>query len=828
MAKDKILRRIREAAQTGQAYLRLDKSLLTDLPPEIGQLTNLTELYVNGNQLSRLPPKLKQLTNLKVLDLGSNRFTKLPPVLGQLPSLTELHLSNNQLKELPAALWQLPNLRELCLDSNQLTQLPPEIAQLSNLTELNLRNNQLTALPAEIGQLPNLTKLYLDGNQLAIPPEILDKVDEPATIINYYLEHQAGRKKPLNEAKVLVVGQGSVGKTSLVKRLVQDDFNPQENKTDGIDIQKWQVLIDGQPVRLNVWDFGGQEIMHATHQFFLTKRSLYLLVIDARLGAEENHIEDWLKIIKSFGQDSPVIIVGNKIDQQPLDIDRRGLQAKYPSIKAFVDTSCPQGHGIAELKSVITREVGALPHIHDQLLINWFTVKTRLEEMKEDYILYQDYVRLCQTEQITDEISQATLLGFLHDLGIVLNFRDDPRLVDTNILNPEWVTRAVYKILNSHLLFQSKGVLERPALSLILDSHKYPKDKHLFIIDMMRKFELCFDFDGLRDQRFLIPDLLSREEPDTGEWRGALAFQYHYNVLPSSIISRFIVRMHQSINKNTLWRTGVILKNNEGNRALVKADLEDRKIYIWLSGPERSRRRFLEVIRADFDSIHKTIPGIVADEKVPLPARPEIVVDYKHLLRLEAKGIADWIPEGLDETVNVKTLLDGIEAEETRRERQETRFRDERFERASRTTPPAAPPLPDDAPAAGEFTSPPRMSVDDAAALAQLKSIKAKLDRRSENFGRWCLLTGLLFLVVLGVALSVLIRYLGWTEMPAWTYPAGGIPIIAAYGYFAFTQQEFSPRAIYEHIIARTRRKNYRAAGFDLEQYERLTKQSAP
>ena len=168
---------------------------------------------------------------------------------------------------------------------------------------------------------------------------------------------------------MLLVGQGSVGKTSLVKRLLWDEFNLHEEKTEGIEIEEWQVAVDDQKIRLNVWDFGGQEIMHATHQFFLTKRSLYLLVLDARLGDEENRIEYWLKIIKSFGADSPVIIVGNKIDEQPLDVDKRGLMAKYRNIRDIVGVSCKEGKGIDELKDVIAGEVGSLDHIHDPVAV---------------------------------------------------------------------------------------------------------------------------------------------------------------------------------------------------------------------------------------------------------------------------------------------------------------------------------------------------------------------------------------------------------------------------------------------------------------------------
>ncbi|HEY9606881.1 MAG TPA: hypothetical protein V6C85_35055, partial [Allocoleopsis sp.] len=57
-------------------------------------------------------------------------------------------------------------------------------------------------------------------------------------------------------------------------------------------------------------------------------------------------------------------------------------------------------------------------------------------------------------------------------------------------------------------------------------------------------------------------------------------------------------------------------------------------------------------------------------EKVPLPNRPKILVDYEHLLNLEEMGETSFIPEGLKERVTVKQLLDGIEPEQTRQKRQ--------------------------------------------------------------------------------------------------------------------------------------------------------------
>ena len=94
-----------------------------------------------------------------------------------------------------------------------------------------------------------------------------------------------------------------MGKTSLGKRrLILNKFNPQEDKnTKGININSWGTSVDGdEQVRLHVWDFGGQEIMHATHQFFLTQRSLYLLVLAGRAGGEDAEAEVWLQLWRAL------------------------------------------------------------------------------------------------------------------------------------------------------------------------------------------------------------------------------------------------------------------------------------------------------------------------------------------------------------------------------------------------------------------------------------------------------------------------------------------------------------------------------------------------
>ncbi len=661
---------------------------LTMLPPEIGQLSQLQRLDLSNTQLMSLPPGIGGLSQLREFYLSSPRFTTLTAEIGQWKQLQSLYITSPRLAALPSEIGQLTQLQHLYLDGCPLSDLSPEIGQLTQLESLDLSGTQLAILPPEIGRLTRLQHLNFNGSRLAalpseierltelrhldlrntalpMPVEILANYRDPAAILSYYQEYLSTHCRPLNEAKMVLVGQGSVGKTSIVNRLLYDTFDPQENKTEGIAITRWQLTPElthaAAPIRVNIWDFGGQEIMHATHQFFLTKRSLYLLVLDTRLGEAENFLDYWLQIIRSFGGNSPVIVVGNKMDQQRLDLDRLGLRGRYPNIRAIVETSCVNGAGIEELRQAIAREIGALPHINDELLTTWFDVKAQLETLDEDYIPYEQYISMCGDLNVEDTHSQRTLLGFLHDLGIVLCFQDDPRLAATHILNPEWVTQGVYAILNHPDLLKQGGVLSREMLGNILDPWRYPPHKHLFIIDMMRRFELCFDFEGQNDERFLVPDLLPKEAPDIGDWHDTLRFRYQYRVLPGSVLTRFMVRMHPYVDINRTWRTGTVL-HYQDNQALVRADLSTQRIYVQVAGPVPGRRGLLGVIRSQFGSIHRTISGLQVTEQVPLPNYPDIAIDYEHLLTLEELGDATFVPPGLRERVNVRELLAGVGA----------------------------------------------------------------------------------------------------------------------------------------------------------------------
>ena len=491
--------------------LDLSSTELSDLPAEIARLKNLRKLYLSSNYLSSLPEEITGLQELRELYLGSNQFSSIPSCVVQLCNLRALYMSSNQLSELPSEIDQLQKLITLDLSLNRLSSLPKEIFKLRKLRYFSLSSNRLSSLPMEIAsfdlefslvnRFPVEAGVYLDGNPLESPPvEIVSKGRQ--AIIEYFRSLHTERHA-LNELKILVVGDGAVGKTSLVKRLLNGVFDPNESQTHGVNIRQWSTKNKTPKILGHLWDFGGQEIMHATHQFFLSKRSLYILVLDGRKDEKVNY---WLKTIESFGGDSPVLVVLNKMDQNPgFDVNRRFLKKKYPGIQGFYPVSCASNTGIADFREAIQLALGKVEIVGTTWPKSWFQVKQSLEKMKDHFISYDRYTDLCERVGIKEKSIQGTLVDFLNDLGVVVHFQDFD-LQDVYVLEPKWVTEGVYKIINSDELARAKGILRLRQLAGILKPRKdYPRSKHRYVVDLMKKFDLCYKIDR---ESVLVPDLL--------------------------------------------------------------------------------------------------------------------------------------------------------------------------------------------------------------------------------------------------------------------------------------------------------------------------------
>ncbi len=578
------------------------------------------------------------------------------------------------LTAVPLSILKLRHLRRINLGVNRIIALPEDLKQLTHLEILQLFRNRIRDLPATILDLglpiePRVEPvkgrgILLDENPLESPPrEIIERGQDA---IRDYFESVAGERLPLNEAKVLLVGDGGAGKTSLAKRMLKGRFNKREKQTHGINIDTWRLTVGGTKVKLHVWDFGGQDIMHATHQFFLSERSLYILLLD---GRKEEDAEYWLKHIESFGGDSPILVVLNKMDENPgFDVNRRFLQGKYEGIVGFHRVSCEKNKGIGEVKKAVGQALQRVGIIKTTWPASWFRIKTQLEKMTKPFMSDDAYEEMCRKQGIAEASKQDTLVTFLHDLGVIVHF-EDFQLKDTHVLEPRWLTGAVYRIINSGVLAKGHGVLKLSSLRTTLkteeDGFKYPASKHRYIIDLMKKFRLCFSLD---DRTVLVPDLLEVQEPEIEfDYGSSLRFRIDYDFLPKSVMPRFIVRKSQDISGNLRWRTGVVLEDEAfESRAVVKADEAEKRIYIYVAGEQR--RDYLTVIRSVFLDINRSFEKLEYAEKIPLPDDPAVTVSYAHLIRLEKEGQEECYPDGAKHPYKVKDLLGTLYVERKRTE----------------------------------------------------------------------------------------------------------------------------------------------------------------
>jgi internalin A len=630
--------------------LDLKGNLLGSLPPEIGQLTNLQLLDLEGNQLSGLPPEIGQLTRLQSLDLSRNRLSGLPPEIGQLTNLRSLHLSFNQLSGLPPEITKLTGLQLLDLSSNRLGSLPPEITKLTGLRSLYLSFNQLSGLPPEITKLTGLQWLNLMGNQLSglppeiqtlrppgmaielrgnpipIPPELLgpkqpweSPVDTPAILRFYFQAVNPDESEPLREAKLLIVGEGGAGKTSLAKKLRDEGYElkPDEGSTEGIGVIRWEFpQANDQAFLVNVWDFGGQEIYHTTHQFFLTKRSVYVLVADTRKDNTDFYY--WLKAVELLSDNSPVLIVKNEKDERPFEIaDERQLRREFSNLKEILATNLATNRGLSEVKQTIRDHLTRLPHVGTSLPKTWVRLRAALENYAatRHHLSVEEYFSLCRVNRIHERSEMLRLSGYLHDLGVCLHFQDDPLLKHTLILAPAWATTAVYKVLDTPKVREGLGRFTRDDLKTIW-TDKYA-DKGDELLQLMKRFKLCYEIPGLPDT-YIAPHLLSANQPAYG-WDDAknLHLRYEYDFMPKGIMTRFIVEMHRFIEQQTLvWRAGVVLNNSESRAEVIECYRPHKgEIRIRVSGIRK--KDLLIVVGHELDKIHATYERLNYKKLIP-------------------------------------------------------------------------------------------------------------------------------------------------------------------------------------------------------------------
>ena len=585
------------AALTGLKWFSVNSVKLTKLPDWIGILTGITFLDISDNDLASLPDPVRNLSFLSYLHLHDNQITVLPEWIGTFRGLVSLDLAGNSLTTIPYRLSELTSLRSLDLSNNRLTSVPSDVATLTVLKFLDLSDNDLTEIPDLLLDLTRLDELSLGGNPRLVspPPEITSSGTQ--SVLTFLRARREGASRQW-VSKLLVVGEGGVGKTSLIKAVLGEQHDPAEATTHGIrisDLTLQHPAHSDVQMKLSTWDFGGQQIYHATHQFFLTSRSLFLLLWNSRLGWEQGRLHYWLDIIKSRAPESPVILVATHTDgsQRPVDLPIDDLRQEYPQIATNMTVDNQTRRGIAEFLGQLASQAASLPLMGAEWPTTWLNAANAVKAAPEKHITPDQMRQLMSEAGVTHSEQQEYIAIAMHQLGEILYYHDDPELVQTVVLRPEWVNEYICRVLDSHDVADKDGLLTYANMTALWSDLDRGMRDHF--LGMMDKYEISFRVDGgLTGVVSLVVERLpwnppsyedswNNESDDSGT--SEIKVIYQLNTTPPGIPTWFIARSHR-FTTNTHWRAGAVLKHpDQRHKALVRANPRRNTVELTVRGP---------------------------------------------------------------------------------------------------------------------------------------------------------------------------------------------------------------------------------------------------
>ena len=684
---------------SGLTKLILSKTKLTNLEdvelPERLQSLDLsfTKIKMLNNVvfprgLKRLDLNCTSMTNLdhlilpdrlEFLGLSHTRITSLNNV--SLPvALTRLDLDNTPITSLDGVL--LPQgLRLLYLYDSKLNSLPTSLRTMKNLRCLNLSGLNLTDLP---DWLPELQLEFINeyfglgiclfGTTVKdVNMSIFDKSQEE--ILQWFEERKQARlaaeagtvpeeDKPLNELKVVFLGDGEAGKTHTIARLLNNGkkvSNFRESSTPGIVIEDKFYTIDDRNVKVHFWDFGGQEILHSMHRMFLTTNTLYVVVLNVREGNQDDRARYWLHNLKSFANGAPVLLVLNKMDMNKnASVNESDLRKLYPELTEIVKLSTLKDSD-AEFRqkflNVLLEQIGKMEILETPLVAAGRRVKEKIQAMEEKHIHGDVFRRFCDECGVkgSDRVRRGLLETFAQ-LGVSFFYSGSMELEQHVVLQPDWITNAIYIILFNKVHAVKNGLVSHDTIYEMLSSRDmekvrrtvttatYARDEVKYVMEVFRKFRLSFQVEDeeteflpmLCDAKTTAEAAKYEDDPD------ALEFRMHYEYLPPNVIHRLMVERRKELDRKNVWLTGArFVCGDTGRNAVVKSEGNLLRILVRAENEPRDPQRYLDELKDALERINLEMGLTVSKTEVIYKEDGKTAcVDYADLMFYQEMGYA--------------------------------------------------------------------------------------------------------------------------------------------------------------------------------------------
>ena len=538
----------------------------------------------------KLPNCMSLLSGMINLDLGWTRVSDIS-ALGGLNSLTNLDLGWTRVSDI-SALGGLTNLINLDLQYLELKELP------EFLLDLNIPFSD-----EYVKEGINIHHTTLQNQDISI------FLSNDRTLIREYYREQKEKdgSRPLNEVKVVFLGDGQAGKSLTIERLLLDGEKPENfdgDSTPGISINTKTYRIGADEIVVHFWDFGGQEILHSMHRLFLTQRTLYVVFLNARDNKQDGQAWYWLNNIRSFAKDAPALIIINQMDQnRNAALNETGLRDFYPALsenilKISALNDSPEDFN-AQVRESIKREIDRMASVRVSFPNQWKHLMDEIQGMAENFIQAETFRKKCagQGIELGKDIFDS-IISLFQDTGVCFCSRKNAFQSDYMVLKPEWLTNAIYILVFNGRRYAKNGILtEDDCLNLFREDVKgeeavkrvrkdigYEPAHVRYILDVIQNFGLLYRIDEGRffmlmlcdpDERDFVKDFL--KSGDT------LHTSFEYDYLPVNVIHRLVVRFGEDIRMEQVWRTGAVFdKAACGWQALVY--IRQNKLEIHVKG----------------------------------------------------------------------------------------------------------------------------------------------------------------------------------------------------------------------------------------------------
>ena len=470
--------------------LKLEQCTNHKVPTSIKYLKNLKELDLTGTEVEDISP-LSKLTKIETLDLSLNYSLKDIRPLSELTSLKTLFLSFTSVSDI-SSLSRLKNLKYLDLSNTRYIKDIAPLSELKELEFLSLRNSILPSIPESLLTLPLpiIPDLWLPENYypdygifihgLKLTKQPISLFDSSRDLIKDYYRQPHIR---INETKLIFVGSEGVGKTHTIKRILNNNnkISRRLKETPGIDISSKEFVSNELTYTINFWDFGGQTIMHSMHRLFLTERTGYVVVVSTRYGDVTAQAKMWLRNLKSFAGETPVILFVNVWNNGTYyEIDEYSLRNEFENIIEVIHCSAKDSE--KDEFATITYAIMKLAETNDSIGMEF--PKT-WEKIRQELIVScqsnyhtdsEQYTAICCKNGLQDKLIQGWLLDWFNDLGECLTYSSGQDMISKNhysmILNPKWLTNAVYLIIRELHDKTDNGIIEHKVIKKLLHNSR--------------------------------------------------------------------------------------------------------------------------------------------------------------------------------------------------------------------------------------------------------------------------------------------------------------------------------------------------------------------